>query len=127
MFTSWTFTPKFIRFMAMPPEFENLIDLLGSHQDPECGENKHNLNDLSPYDELRRNVLDAYGNPKHRNLMNDRLYYKDKLNVMSKIHTLVTTINLGIGETQLTLSLDDGFFIDDHLAENEIDRCRVGI
>ena len=85
------FIPQFVRIMTITPRIQQLIDLLGPlrtmvqagpPQEPDYGENKYYLNELSPYDELRDSVLDAYENEEYLNLMNDNLFHKDERNVM---------------------------------------------
>ena len=122
------FIPQFVRIMTITPRIQQLIDLLGPlrrmvqagpPQEPDYGENKYYLNELSPYDELRDSVLDAYENEEYLNLMNDNLFHKDERNVLFEMRTLVSTVELCVGdETQLTVSLDDGVVGHDHLVEN---------
>ena len=122
------FIPQFVRIMTITPRIQQLIDLLGPlrrmvqagpPQEPDYGENKYYLNELSPYDELRDSVLDAYENEEYLNLMNDNLFHKDERNVLFEMRTLVSKVELCVGdETQLTVSLDDGVVGHDHLVEN---------
>jgi len=123
-----TFSPVLIRLMTITPPFQKLIDLLGPlrtmtkdtpPQEPEFEQNKYYLNELSPYDELRDNVMDVYNNPEYMDLMSGCLFYKDEQNVLTEMRTLITTVSLDIDdETQLTVSLDDGVVGHDHLVEN---------
>ena len=87
------FIPQFVRIMTITPRIQQLIDLLGPlrrmvqagpPQEPDYGENKYYLNELSPYDELRDSVLDAYENEEYLNLMNENLFHKDERNSYSK-------------------------------------------